>query len=303
MFGHLSRITGSRRSRSTSRIASARSSSRWRSSRPRRTSGITTADRPRAGAAGGAHPGAGRRAGDAWGADRADQRDVWINSVHVVCGALVLATSLSITLRSWRVRFAEARPPDVGPLQPDTPSSGFSRTAERASAGRRAGSEPQRLGQPGTTRSTSSGTRTCRRRPVPLRARAPTRRGIADYVALTKPRLNFLVVLTSAAGYYLGATGRPDVADGAGGGRHRARRRRRGRAEPGLRARHRRADAPHAPAAAARRPRARRATRGVFGAGAGGRAACCCSAARANLLAALLALRRRSSSISSSTRR
>ena len=27
----------------------------------------------------------------------------------------------------------------------------------------------------------------------------------ADYVALTKPRLNFLVVLTSAAGYYLGA--------------------------------------------------------------------------------------------------
>lgn len=33
------------------------------------------------------------------------QRDVWINSVHVVCGALVLATSLVLTLRSWRVRF------------------------------------------------------------------------------------------------------------------------------------------------------------------------------------------------------
>ncbi|HZR23621.1 MAG TPA: hypothetical protein VFA59_08550, partial [Vicinamibacterales bacterium] len=27
----------------------------------------------------------------------------------------------------------------------------------------------------------------------------------SDYVALTKPRLNFLVVASSAAGYYLGA--------------------------------------------------------------------------------------------------
>ena len=34
------------------------------------------------------------------------RRDVWINSFHVVCGALVLATSLVLTLRSWRVRFA-----------------------------------------------------------------------------------------------------------------------------------------------------------------------------------------------------
>lgn len=32
-------------------------------------------------------------------------RDVWINSVHVVCGALVLTTSLVLTLRSWRARF------------------------------------------------------------------------------------------------------------------------------------------------------------------------------------------------------
>jgi heme o synthase len=32
----------------------------------------------------------------------------------------------------------------------------------------------------------------------------------ADYVALTKPRLNVLVVATSAAGYYLGASGRID---------------------------------------------------------------------------------------------
>ena len=30
------------------------------------------------------------------------RRDPWINSVHVVCGALVLATSLVLTLRSWR---------------------------------------------------------------------------------------------------------------------------------------------------------------------------------------------------------
>jgi heme o synthase len=34
---------------------------------------------------------------------------------------------------------------------------------------------------------------------------------LRDYVALTKPRLNFLVVATSAAGYYLGATGAPEL--------------------------------------------------------------------------------------------
>lgn len=44
------------------------------------------------------------------------RRDVWINSTHVVCGALVLATSLVLTLRSWRGRFSAAghsveRPP------------------------------------------------------------------------------------------------------------------------------------------------------------------------------------------------
>jgi heme o synthase len=33
---------------------------------------------------------------------------------------------------------------------------------------------------------------------------------VGDYVALAKPRLNLLVVLTSAAGYYLGVVGRPD---------------------------------------------------------------------------------------------
>ena len=34
---------------------------------------------------------------------------------------------------------------------------------------------------------------------------------IGDYVSLTKPRLNLLVVLTSAAGYYLGASGTPSL--------------------------------------------------------------------------------------------
>jgi protoheme IX farnesyltransferase len=34
---------------------------------------------------------------------------------------------------------------------------------------------------------------------------------IGDYIALTKPRLNFLVVLTSAAGYYLGGVAAPDL--------------------------------------------------------------------------------------------
>jgi cytochrome c oxidase assembly protein subunit 15 len=34
------------------------------------------------------------------------RRDIRINSLHVVCGALVLTTSLVITLRSWRIRFA-----------------------------------------------------------------------------------------------------------------------------------------------------------------------------------------------------
>src|SRR5579863_3115577 len=34
---------------------------------------------------------------------------------------------------------------------------------------------------------------------------------IGDYLALTKPRLNILVVATSAAGYYLGAPGGPHL--------------------------------------------------------------------------------------------
>ncbi len=39
---------------------------------------------------------------------------------------------------------------------------------------------------------------------------APSRGTLADFVSLTKPRLNLLVVATSAAGYYLGAPGVPE---------------------------------------------------------------------------------------------
>jgi heme a synthase len=44
------------------------------------------------------------------------RRDALINSLHVVVGALVLTTSLVLTLRSWRTRFADCR------LRPSTSS-------------------------------------------------------------------------------------------------------------------------------------------------------------------------------------
>jgi protoheme IX farnesyltransferase len=44
---------------------------------------------------------------------------------------------------------------------------------------------------------------------IGLRSVSSTASVAADYVALTKPRLNVLVVATSAAGYYLGSTGTP----------------------------------------------------------------------------------------------
>jgi len=34
--------------------------------------------------------------------------NMWFNSIHVVCGALVLTTSLVLTLRTWRDEFADA---------------------------------------------------------------------------------------------------------------------------------------------------------------------------------------------------
>ena len=45
--------------------------------------------------------------------------------------------------------------------------------------------------------------------PLPAARRSPGL--LADYVALTKPRLNCLVVATSATGYYLGGRGSTDV--------------------------------------------------------------------------------------------
>jgi cytochrome c oxidase assembly protein subunit 15 len=43
------------------------------------------------------------------------RRDILINSLHVVCGALVLTTSLVLTLRSWRGMFMRE---GVGSLDP-----------------------------------------------------------------------------------------------------------------------------------------------------------------------------------------
>jgi heme a synthase len=42
------------------------------------------------------------------------RRAVLVNSLHVVCGALVLTTSLVLTLRSWRVAFGRATPAGPG---------------------------------------------------------------------------------------------------------------------------------------------------------------------------------------------
>ncbi len=47
---------------------------------------------------------------------------------------------------------------------------------------------------------------------IPLPAARRSSGVFGDYLALTKPRLNFLVVATSAAGYYLGAAGAIDAA-------------------------------------------------------------------------------------------
>src|SRR6266513_6095761 len=47
---------------------------------------------------------------------------------------------------------------------------------------------------------------------APLAIDRRTGGAIADYIALAKPRLNVLVVATSAAGYYLGGPPAPDLA-------------------------------------------------------------------------------------------
>src|SRR5213593_1135291 len=47
---------------------------------------------------------------------------------------------------------------------------------------------------------------------APLAIERRSGSAVADYVQLVKPRLNVLVVATSAAGYYLGAPPSPDLA-------------------------------------------------------------------------------------------
>ena len=264
-----------------------------RSSRPSAHVLVAPPRPARADAAGDAAARAGRGAGHARRAHGAEPRATsWINSVHVVCGALVLTTSLVLTLRSWRVTLRESR---HGPTQSRaTPTTSADVGLAIVRGVRRSD---------GRSRSARVKDAPRRRRDAAARRRAARRRALADYVALTKPRLNFLVVATSAAGYYLGAPGALDlVRDGAGGRRHGARRRRRRGAQSGLRARHRRADAAHAHAPAAGRPRRRRPTRGIFGLGAVARPASRCSR-RAPTCSPPRSRSRRSSSTSSSTRR
>jgi cytochrome c oxidase assembly protein subunit 15 len=68
-------------------------------------------------------------------------RDVWINSFHVVGGALLLTTALVLTLRTWRVKFAQApvqhRPGAVTIGQ----GGGLHPTVTAADAGARAAGE------------------------------------------------------------------------------------------------------------------------------------------------------------------
>jgi heme a synthase len=51
------------------------------------------------------------------------RRAVWINSLHVVCGALVLTTSLVVTLRSWRAAFATALLEPQSARRPQRPAT------------------------------------------------------------------------------------------------------------------------------------------------------------------------------------
>ena len=171
------------------------------------------------------------------------RRDVAINSAHVVCGALVLTTSLVITLRTWRVRFAEVRPKGRHDDYPTRTKLGMCQPAKaglprrssemcrRAEAGRE-----ERAGRGGSgDRGGTPRDRTSRRFRRARQAAPERARGGVERRRLL-PRLALRA--------------RVDP-DGAGRRRHRVRRGRRGGAEPGLRARHGRADDADATAAAA----------------------------------------------------
>jgi cytochrome c oxidase assembly protein subunit 15 len=63
------------------------------------------------------------------------ERDVWINSAHVVCGAAVLGTSLVLTLRAWRTSFAfERAAPRSSPALPRHAPSGTARATGEVGA-------------------------------------------------------------------------------------------------------------------------------------------------------------------------
>src|SRR5262245_35975414 len=83
----------------------------------------------------------------------------------------------------------------------------------RARSGRVAVERPGRLPQQpgGASPPRSAGVKQVRADAAPVGLDSGRRLAatLSDYVALTKPRLNLLVVATSAAGYYLGSPGSP----------------------------------------------------------------------------------------------
>ena len=109
MFGHLVPDHWDAKDRRPLRPPRRRRPRHARCHRDVRPRVVSPSRPPGADAAGDAHPRARRRASDARRATVLSRRDVWINSLHVVCGALVLTTSLVLTLRTWRVKFATPR--------------------------------------------------------------------------------------------------------------------------------------------------------------------------------------------------
>ncbi len=118
------------------------------------------------------------------------RKDVAINTIHVVNGALVLASSLVLTLRSYRVRFADSLggPAALARTRCGLRALGGARVKKRAGAFAGA----VHLKRPAFTYSAPAGTAAAQR--------------AADFLSLTKPRLNFLVIVTAGVGYYLGAS-------------------------------------------------------------------------------------------------
>ncbi len=209
-----------------------------------------------------------------------------INSLHVVTGACVLVTSLVLTLRAHRARFAASE--SLGP----TPRGAPAAVAPARPRRRRGGSARVKAGAPRPP------ARHGGRRPRAPRRRHARRLRHADQAAAEPAR-----PADDARRPVSGGAGRRAArrcwctrwSDGAG------RRRRRG-AEPGVGAPHRRADAAHAQAAAARRPagRRRRARGSACAVGGRPRRAARCGA---NATAAAVAARHAGSATSSSTRR